>query len=547
MQSTSSVYRFSGLIAVLGLLVLLVGLIVMILLPGIRFAAWGLLALGVLLLSTAFIIDFRRVSRALTGRRGRLGAGTTVMASIFIGIILVANAISIGNYHRFDVTGLAQFTLTSQTKDVLSKLETPVQTVCFFAPGDPIGSYIKTLLTEYQNYTDQMSIKEIDPDEHPDQARQYGVTIYPSVVFESKDRHRLVWPQEIVQIGTDQQGNPQIVGVEAEHAFTSAILEVTGTVQKKVYFLTGHGETSINADYSYAKEGLLDNLYKVAILDLVATPSIPDDCTALIIAGPRKSLTSSEVEIIKHYLENDGWLMILTNPESPPQINQLLSSWGVEIGDGTVIDPSSHVAPSKDIPLVTWQRNFLGLPEIYFPGSTAIIPQPGYTPAPLVTEAGMLQIVWTSVDSQNQMLSLLRSSQESWLERDFNPNEEPEFDEEIEREGPLNLGFLITTIPSDESEEGSPEEVEGLRLLVIGDSDFASNQHFFNGNNGELFLNAVSILTAGKELISIERKVLPFRRLVAGPEVANFIRISSMGLLPLLLLVVAGVVWWRRR
>ena len=122
MQTGSGTYRLSGLIAVLGLLTILVGLIVMIVLPGIRLIAWGLLLLGIILLGAAFTIDYRRVSRAITGRRGRFSTGTTVMASIFIGIVLLVNAISIGNYHRFDFTGLAQFTLTSQTKEVLGEL-----------------------------------------------------------------------------------------------------------------------------------------------------------------------------------------------------------------------------------------------------------------------------------------------------------------------------------------------------------------------------------------------------------------------------------------
>ena len=39
MQTEPKTYPFSGLIAVLGVLTLLVGLIIMIVLPGIRFAA----------------------------------------------------------------------------------------------------------------------------------------------------------------------------------------------------------------------------------------------------------------------------------------------------------------------------------------------------------------------------------------------------------------------------------------------------------------------------------------------------------------------------
>src|SRR3990170_1638804 len=119
----SAFNSLSGLISLLGLLTLLVGLIVMVVLPAIRIAAWAILALGILLMASAFIIDFRRVSGAITGKRGKFSTGTTVMTSIFIGITLLVNAISIGGYHRFDATGLARFTLTSQTKDVLTKME----------------------------------------------------------------------------------------------------------------------------------------------------------------------------------------------------------------------------------------------------------------------------------------------------------------------------------------------------------------------------------------------------------------------------------------
>ena len=542
MQTNPKVDRSIGLIAILGLLALLVGFIVMLVLPGIRYAAWGILALGVLLLATAFIIDYRRVTSAITGKRGRFSAGTTIMASIFIGIILLVTAISVGNYHRFDLTGVAQFTLTSQTKEVLSELETPVEVLCFFPPGDPIGDYVTNLLTEYQNNTEQLNIAVIDPEEHPDQARRYGITQYPTIVFESENLHRLVLPQDII-IQLEQD-----FAVEAEYAFTRAILEVTGTVQKKVYFLAGHGEPNIKSTasngYSKAREGLLDNLYQVETLDLLFTKSIPDDSAALIIAAPQTSLNSSEVEIIEHYLESSGRVLFLVNPNSPQEIKQLLSSWGIEIGDGIVIDPSSYVEPSIDSPSVPRDRNVFGLPTIYFPGATAIIPHPEYTPKLIQTEEGEIlpQVIWTSEDSQITMSLLIWASEDSWLEMNFDPREEPKFDEGIDQKGLMPLSFLIFTPPT-----GEAEEEQGTALIVIGDSDFASNQHFYNGNNSDLFLSSVNWLTVGEELISIDRKVVQFRRLPIGPETANFIRISSMGLLPLLVLVTGGIIWWRRR
>ncbi len=520
-------YRFSGLIAGLGLVALLIGFIVMLLLPAIRYTAWGVLALGILLLSTAFIIDFRQVSRALTGRRGRFGVSTTVMASIFIGIILFVNAISIGNYHRFDVTGVSQFTLTSKTKDILINLETPVEAVCFFVPNDPNGtaSYATSLLNEYKNYTDKLSVRTVDPDEHPDQARQYGmdtlyalyqaygITDYQTVVFESEEYRRIVSSPEIM--------------TAAEHAFTSAILEITGTVQKKVYFLTGHGEADISSNYSDARESLRDNLYQVRTLDLIVTPRMPDDCAALVIAGAQESLSISELDIINQYLDEDGRVLILVNPNPPQEIRQLLSSWEIRIEDGLVVDESSYVTPNKQSPRVPRTKNAFGLSgDIYFPEATAILPEE------------------TAADSTIILLPVAYTSSNSWLEKNYVPGTESVFDEGTDVKGPLALAVLASTPIIDERGEQIGEDIH---LLVIGDSDFASNQHFNNVSNGDFFISAINSLTMGKELVSIERKVLPFRKLVVGPEAARFINYSSIGLLPLLVLVIGSIIWWRRR
>jgi len=520
MQNRPTFYQLSGLLSLLGLLTLMTGLVFMVLLPDVRLAAWGVLLLGALLLIVAFISDFRKVSGAITGRRGIFSTGTTVMASIFIGITILINAISIGNYQRFDTTGLSQFTLTSQTQDVLSELEAPVQVIGFFVPGDPYGigvdiaGYARSLLTEYDNLSTQLTIEEIDPDEHPDQASKYGINQYQTIVFESGDKFRLVSPAEIIE--------------QAEHAFTSAIMEISGIAQKKVYFITGHGEEDIFSDYSQARQGLLDNLFQVGTLDLVVTPEIPEDAAAVIIAGPKKSPASSEVEIIKTYLNDNGWVMILLNPGAPAEFKQLVSDWGINVGDGTVIEPTEHLSPNMDSPLVPRTRNGLGLSEVYFPGATALIPQEDY-PENIV------------------LLPLFYTSQESWLEENYDPLVKPEFNEGVEERAPLTLGILAGGATTEVKEGEAPEDIELTRLVVVGDSDFASNQHFYNADNGNLFLRLVEALTAGKELISIERKVLPFRRLVIGPVEANIINISSIGLLPILVLLLGSVIWWRRR
>ena len=322
--------------------------------------------------------------------------------------------------------------------------------------------------------------------------------------------------------------SPQEILEGAEYAFTSAILEVTGPVQLKAYFLTGHNEVDINADYSNVKQGLLDNLYRVETLDLLTTPSVPEDIDILIIAAPEKPLLSSEVNTINEYLKSGGRALILVNPDAPKSIEQLISLWGVRVEEGTIIDTSSYLTPSKDTPRVLDDRNFFGLPAIYFPGATAIIPREEKP-----STIGLLELAMTSEDS--------------WLEMNFNSQEEPKFDVGIDLAGPLNLGLFLSALPTKEANGEAIDQEKLSRLIILGDSDFASNQHFYNGNNADFFLHSVGLLTAGKELVSIDRRILPFRKLVVGPDAQRFINYSSVGLLPLIVLAIGGTIWWRRR
>ena len=160
----------TSILALLGLVALSVGLVLSFVMPGIRYYAWIILALGAALLAVAFIFDFRRVQNALISHQGKFGVSTTVGVSLFFGVILLANAISVGNFHRFDFTGLAQFTLTSQTKEALQALEKPVEIVTFFSPTVPpqVSMQGRFLLDEYQLYSDQLTLRNLDPDLNPD-------------------------------------------------------------------------------------------------------------------------------------------------------------------------------------------------------------------------------------------------------------------------------------------------------------------------------------------------------------------------------------------
>lgn len=496
---------------------MIVGLLISLILPEIRLIAWGLVAFGIILVASAAIINFRRLRGVVTSRRGRFSASASIMVSIFAAIIVFVNAISVGVNHRFDFTALSQFTLTSQTKDVLAKLDMPINVLCFFVPTDDeygTGAYATSLLIEYKNYSNKLQIKIIDPDQHPEEARKYGIQEYQSLVFETDLGKRLVSPSEIIY--------------QAEHAFTNAILEVTGIEQKIVYFLTGHGEASPSDTLSQVADALQTILLKVAMLDLQFTPKIPDNCATLIVAGPTKEMTDAERQIIADYLASNREALFLTNPNSPDDVAKLLAPWGVDVQNGTIIDPTSYTTPNLDSPTIPRSRNSLGLTTVYFPGAAAVIPQPQ---APQGME--VIPLVWTTKDS--------------WVDKNYDSTTPPKFDAETEARAAYAISVFIRPTEEKDAQGNTTKVNEGPYIVVFGDSDFITNSHFYNGNNSELFLTLVNVLTSGSDVMSIQRKVLMTRRLIIGPEAATFLNISSIALLPALVLVIGVVIWWRRR
>ncbi|MDP2920734.1 MAG: hypothetical protein Q8O43_11060, partial [Dehalococcoidia bacterium] len=240
---------------------------------------------------------------------------------------------------------------------------------------------------------------------------------------------------------------------------------------------------------------------------------------------PRTAMNDNERQILANYLKNSGQVFFLTNPGAPDDIARLLAPWGVDVKSGTVIDPTNYSAPNRDSPIVNRDGNYFGLTTVYFPGVTAIGPQE----KPV---EGM------------ELLPILLTSVNSWLTTTDVPASEAKFDETKDTRGPLYIGFII--LPAS-SEDANQTATSGPRIAVIGDSDFASNKHFVNGDNSDLFLNIVSGFAAGSELITIQRKVLQTRRLILSPEKERFLTYSSIAFLPLVILAIGVFVWWRRR
>ncbi len=85
-------------------------------------------------------------------------------------------------------------------------------------------------------------------------------------------------------------------------------------------------------------------------------------------------------------------------------------------------------------------------------------------------------------------------------------------------------------------------------MVVIGNSDFATDGLFEQQLNGDVFLNSVTWLSQqDQQPLSIRPKEVKNRRINLTTAQANLLTSLSLFVLPLLGLVAAIVLWWRRR
>ncbi|WP_089093812.1 Gldg family protein [Nodularia sp. NIES-3585] len=104
------------------------------------------------------------------------------------------------------------------------------------------------------------------------------------------------------------------------------------------------------------------------------------------------------------------------------------------------------------------------------------------------------------------------------------------------------------TNPISTTEEKPAESTIESRLVVIGDSDFATDGLFEQQLNGDVFLNSVTWLSQqDQQPLSIRPKEPRNRRINLNIVQANLLTLSSLLLLPVMGLMAAAIIWWKRR
>ncbi|MBK8313888.1 MAG: Gldg family protein [Acidobacteria bacterium] len=266
--------------------------------------------------------------------------------------------------------------------------------------------------------------------------------------------------------------------------------------------------------------------YEVKSVNLVSSNKVPDDCAAIVVAGPTKEFFPQEADLIGKYLDGGGKALIMLDPGSDGGLNNLLKNWNIIIANDTVIDVSGVgrlFGTGPAVPLVT---NYGAHPITKDLNRVAT-----FFPFARSVDTG------ESAKGDVVFIKMLNTSEASWAETELKGNE-AKFDEGKDKKGPVCLGVAMTKMLG---------ENQDIRLVVIGDSDFATNNYAGKAGNGDLFLNTVNWLAQDEDLIAIRPKSPTNRSITLSESQQKTFFLLTVLLMPLVVIGTGVWIWWKRR
>lgn len=493
----------------IGIALVFIGLVVYWVLGVWDVASLIPLGVGALLAIIGIIINWREIQASLGRRTTKYGMSSVTGIVIVVVILIIVNVFLKEFHWRTDTTAGGQYSLADQTVKVLKNLDNEVDVKIFDVESK--SDRITDRMDEYDNYSNKFKWQFIDPDKHPEVAKRYNIKKLGTVVVESGTK-------------TERIDNYN------EQDLTNAIIKVTRTETKTVYFTSGHGEHTLDSSdeqgFKMVADAIKDQNYVAKKLVLATQDSVPADASVIVVAGAKNAFFPKELKLLGGFIREGGDVLFLLDPPPSQGFKDFLGRYHIQVDDDIVIDASGIgqlFGTGPAVPLINNYEdhaitNDFGLMTFY----------------PLARSIELT--VPSDSTSQYNGKAIARTNNRSWGETDLNAKQASRDANDIS--GPLSLAVAM---------EISGGRGANSRLVVFGDSDFATNRYFGAQGNGDLFMNSVNWLLQDEDLISVRPKQPEDRRIQMTQSQVKTVLILFVILLPVAILLAGGVVYWRRR
>lgn len=464
---------------------------------------------------------------ALTGRRARFGYMASLNIVLVLALLGVVNYLANRHDRRLDLTESRRYSLAPASSELIAGLTKPVHLTGVLDPSGRNEEPLRDLFGLYRAANpDKVTIEFVNPRSRPQRIKELQFSA-----------------NELIHIAYGESGAEAVTKVSEidENAVTNALLKLTRSATRKVYFLEGHGELSLESSQENGLRGLkmaLENeQIKVEGLLLATHAAVPDDAAAVIVAAPASELMPEESERLVNWTKQGGRLLILHDPDGATVSRKLAENFGITIGKNVVIDQVQTLFGSA-----------LGMTPIARSFGTHQITSKFGADNPVMFMVASTVKEPESKEEGAQYSVLVRSSQSSWAETDlesaFNREDPVALLGPEDTAGPVALGLAYEKSLSDENNASQEERI--ARVVVYGDSDFVQNKALGAFSNRDLILNTIGWLSGQEGAITVRPE--PMQRKTQAISTGQFVNLLLWSfLLPEVLVLLGLSIWWRRR
>ncbi|WP_026487168.1 GldG family protein [Caldanaerobius polysaccharolyticus] len=457
--------------------------------------------------------------------RLKYGSNALLVTVVLLAILILINVILAQKPIKWDLTKTGQYSLSSQTKQVLKDLKTDVKVYAFFRDGDGNKDRVKTLLDEYSNLSKHVKVTFVDPDKDPATAKKYGITDYGTTVFiagsGASEKRQVVNSYDIFGIS---QSDPSQSTFNGEQEFTQAIINVTQQKKIKAYILQGHDELN-SIDYMLAfKNALTGEGYDVNDLNMAQSGGIPKDAGLIVIANPKREFNQQEMKALKDYFSKGGKAIFMMGAENgaltQKSVNELLSQWGVKVDNDVVVDPGRNYFMNALSPVPEYKFHTI-TNKLDFANFAMVMPS-------------SRSITYPEKSNGNVTVEpLLSTSDKAWGETNFAQKQASYDSKDIK--GPLTLGVAVSN------------DKTGMKVVVLGNDLIATDNVIGLEANKDFLMNSANWMVDKTNQISIRAKSLGLTQIFLTGSQAKLIFYSTVVVIPLAMWILGGFIWFRRR
>ena len=484
------------------------------------------------------------LKKSFSSRNFKMGGFQTLVMVIVIAVVIVLNLVVEKMDITVDLSSNMMYSLSEDTKKVAADLQDDVVIYYLCQDGSEtiqIGAGYKVINLEniVRQYEElpHITVEKRDPVLYPNFAKEYTEDKISNndvlVVNQNTDKSVHVAFADMFNMELDYTTYQEVpTEIDMEGKITSAIQQVTSESTRKIYITSGHGEQALS-------NSIADILEKSNIateeLETLSAEKIPEDCDILLINGPQYDFSEDEYTKISEYLSDGGKAMFFTSvmvsKKDMKQYCKLLSDYGVNVAEGVVIDTEQCM--SSDMPIVLE-------PTVESHDVTADAES---LPVYIDTVAGMTS--QSEVRSTLSIEPLLTTSDSAFSRTDTKATDSNKIDSDIN--GPFSAAMAVT----DEYAEKTQGEGHATKLLVFGSPNFtldsliSSNQF----GNRSMIIDGITWLTGGEEVstLAIPARSMQEQSVLIEDGDVIFWTVALVVILPLILLGVGFVIWYRRR